>query len=83
MINDPFAAEDEGYRTCAECGRDCEPEPFLAEGEARISFACPWHGVTRSWTPSRAGEATSGSPARLGHRATSASRDAKPHQTRA
>lgn len=38
---------DESYRTCAECGRDCEPEPFGAgEGQGiRIAFACPEHGV--------------------------------------
>lgn len=36
---------NEEYRTCAECGRDCEPEIFDVEGSARISFVCPGHGV--------------------------------------
>jgi len=37
---------DEVYRTCAECGRDCEPVPFPVEGLGmRISFVCPLHGV--------------------------------------
>ncbi|GEB21942.1 hypothetical protein BAU01nite_06750 [Brevibacterium aurantiacum] len=39
--------ESTGYRTCADCGRDCPPEPFDAgEGQGiRIAFACPTHGV--------------------------------------
>lgn len=39
--------ESSGYRTCAECGGDCEPEPCDAgEGQGvRIAFACPTHGV--------------------------------------
>jgi hypothetical protein len=37
---------DENYRTCPECGRDCEPAPLDAEGLGmRISFICPLHGV--------------------------------------
>lgn len=42
-----FEREGEAYRTCAECGADCEPEPFDAgEGRGiRIAFACPTHGV--------------------------------------
>lgn len=38
---------NERYRTCPQCGRDCEPEPFEAgdvEG-IRIGFSCPVHGV--------------------------------------
>lgn len=39
--------EDEGYRTCYECGADCLPEPFEAgEGQGlRIAFERPQHGV--------------------------------------
>lgn len=42
-----ISPKDEGYRTCSECGVDCEPEPFDAgEGQGlRIAFACPVHGV--------------------------------------
>lgn len=42
-----FEQANEEYRTCAECGADCEPEPFDAgEGQGvRIAFACPAHGV--------------------------------------
>lgn len=38
---------DEGYRTCAECGRDCDPDPSAgADGiGARIAWVCPVHGV--------------------------------------
>lgn len=37
---------DGNYRTCPECGRDCEPVPFEATGKGiRISFICPLHGV--------------------------------------
>ncbi|GAA2089311.1 MULTISPECIES: hypothetical protein [Actinomycetes] len=50
MNSDPFeslAPRAEGYRTCAECGADCAPEPFDAgEGTGlRIAFSCPAHGV--------------------------------------
>jgi hypothetical protein len=35
-----------GYRTCPQCGRDCEPVPFAVEGKgARVSMICPLHGV--------------------------------------
>lgn len=42
---DEDAAGDEGYRTCPECGRDCEPVPMAADEGMRISFICPLHGV--------------------------------------
>lgn len=36
----------EQYRTCAECGRDCEPVPLDTAGHGiRVSFVCPVHGV--------------------------------------
>lgn len=41
----PLSRDDESYRTCAECGRDCEPEPFPTEQGIRISFSCAIHGV--------------------------------------
>ncbi|OIU87702.1 hypothetical protein [Microbacterium sp. AR7-10] len=39
--------KDQGYRTCSECGGDCEPDPSISvEGQgARIAFVCPDHGV--------------------------------------
>lgn len=39
--------KDEGYRTCAECGGDCVPDPSVTvEGLGiRIAFVCPEHGV--------------------------------------
>ena len=38
--------EDEGYRTCAECGAACPPEPTVVEGVGvRIAFVCAEHGV--------------------------------------
>ncbi|GAB3264502.1 hypothetical protein [Arthrobacter pigmenti] len=41
---DPFGCDS--YQTCAECGRDCEPEPSALDGlGARIVFFCPEHGV--------------------------------------
>lgn len=38
---------NEDYRTCAECGGDCEPEPFEASqgGGLRVAFTCPQHGL--------------------------------------
>ena len=37
---------DEGYRTCSECGGDCEPEPTGADRlGVRILWVCPDHGV--------------------------------------
>lgn len=36
---------DKQHRTCAECGRDCQPEPFESDNELRIAFVCPEHGV--------------------------------------
>lgn len=41
----PLGGGDEGYRSCAECGRDCEPEPFASAEGIRISFFCVIHGV--------------------------------------
>ena len=32
------------YRTCAECGADCTPEPFATSEGVRIAFTCPEHG---------------------------------------
>lgn len=37
---------DEGYRTCATCGGDCEPETVSEDGlGVRVVFSCPEHGV--------------------------------------
>lgn len=44
-MDDPFGHEDEAYRTCAECGGDCEPEPIPTDAGMRIAFRCPTHGV--------------------------------------
>lgn len=44
-MDDPFGHEDETYRTCADCGGDCEPEPVPTEAGIRIAFSCPTHGV--------------------------------------
>lgn len=37
--------ENQLYRTCSECGRDCPPEPLQHEQGFRIVFMCPEHGV--------------------------------------
>ncbi len=39
--------EGTGYRTCADCGQDCPPEPFDAGEDQglRMAFSCPEHGV--------------------------------------
>lgn len=40
------AAGRHGYRTCSECGRDCDPEPTALDGlGVRIVFTCPTHGI--------------------------------------
>ncbi|MDP5226892.1 MULTISPECIES: hypothetical protein [Arthrobacter] len=51
-INGPDGLEirvpsDESYRTCAECGGDCEPDPAVcADGfGVRIAWICPRHGL--------------------------------------
>lgn len=36
---------DEAYRTCSQCGRDCEPEPVPSHAGMRIAFVCPVDGV--------------------------------------
>jgi len=37
---------DDLYRTCPECGRDCEPVPFSVGGDGvRVSMICPIHGA--------------------------------------
>lgn len=39
-------SDDESYRTCSECGADCEPEPTGADDlGVRIAFVCPVHGA--------------------------------------
>lgn len=36
----------ESYRTCSECGGDCEPVPSAVDGlGVRVAFVCPAHGV--------------------------------------
>lgn len=40
-----FEPPDEHYRTCAECGADCQPEPFETDSGIKIAFSCPEHGV--------------------------------------
>lgn len=40
-----FEPADEQYRTCAECGADCPPEPFETNSGIQIAFSCPEHGV--------------------------------------
>lgn len=46
-VFDPFSLGDESYRTCPECGRDCEPDPNAGSDDfgTRIAFVCPDHGV--------------------------------------
>lgn len=41
----PFGHDDESYRTCAECGRDCVPEPVPTPQGMRVAFSCTVHGV--------------------------------------
>ena len=46
MNTGPEDSREEAYRTCSECGGDCYPEPFGADGlGARILWICPEHGV--------------------------------------
>lgn len=46
MNDELTSAGDEGYRTCAECGADCTPEPSAIDGlGVRIAFVCSEHGV--------------------------------------
>ena len=44
-MDDTFGCEDEAYRTCVDCGGDCEPEPMLTDEGMRIAFGCPTHAV--------------------------------------
>ncbi|MBN8423094.1 hypothetical protein JF531_00985 [Microbacterium esteraromaticum] len=38
---------DDGYRTCAVCDGDCEPDVEFGSHEsgARIALVCPTHGI--------------------------------------
>lgn len=37
---------DQSYRSCAQCGADCQPEPTSVEGlGVRVAFICAEHGV--------------------------------------
>lgn len=42
-----FTSGSEDYRTCAQCGADCSPEPFDAGGGRgiRIAFSCQQCGL--------------------------------------
>ena len=41
-----MADGDQPYRTCPECGGDCQPEPSAVDGlGVRIAFICPQHGA--------------------------------------
>lgn len=35
----------EEYRSCPECGHDCDPEPVEVDGQLRVTFVCPLHGL--------------------------------------
>ena len=37
--------DNEEYRSCAQCGAGCPPEPFETDGGFRIAFVCAKHGV--------------------------------------
>ena len=38
--------DGDDYRTCPQCGLDCEPVPFDSAGAAiRVSFTCSAHGA--------------------------------------
>lgn len=38
--------DGDDYRTCPQCGLDCEPVLFDSAGAGvRVSFICPTHGV--------------------------------------
>jgi hypothetical protein len=41
----PSAEPDRQYRSCSECGRDCEPEAFYAGPGLTLAFSCQEHGV--------------------------------------
>ena len=46
-----------GYRTCTECGSDCEPEPSSVDGFGiRVMFVCPNHGVHSIVDPFQQGQ---------------------------
>ncbi|GAA1795865.1 hypothetical protein GCM10009713_02260 [Brevibacterium celere] len=42
---DPLGHAAESYRTCTECGGDCEPQPVPTDAGMRIAFTCSEHGV--------------------------------------
>lgn len=46
MSFDPLVPGDESYRTCSECGGDCEPDPTISEyAGSRITFVNREHGA--------------------------------------
>jgi hypothetical protein len=41
-----FEPDPDGeYRTCTQCGADCQPEPFETDDDVRVAFVCAEHGV--------------------------------------
>lgn len=36
---------NEDYRTCSQCGSDCEPDPFPTGKGIRIAFVCAQCGL--------------------------------------
>lgn len=44
-MSDLLSPDDESYRTCSECGGDCQPEPMPTDEGMRIAFICPKDGV--------------------------------------
>jgi len=45
MSDKESTPENEQYRTCAQCGTDCLPEPIEADDGFKIAFVCAEHGV--------------------------------------
>ena len=50
VVSKPSVGDGSGneqYRTCAECGADCDPDPFDSGegGGVRIAFVCPNCGL--------------------------------------
>ncbi|SEB56172.1 hypothetical protein SAMN04489806_1110 [Paramicrobacterium humi] len=42
---DGLMPEDDSYRTCPVCGRDCAPEVIDTGSSVRVAFSCPEHGA--------------------------------------
>lgn len=53
ILFDMEVASDESYRTCSQCGSDCDPDPFVTDEGIQIAFICATCGIDSVVDPFR------------------------------